>query len=552
MSLIAEVIIPQMFTAYAEDKGYINVQGCSCGYGVQYSGLHHYQYFCEECDQVFSSAWGRVQGSLNYAERGSYFHCPHCGKTHRENVVYVKQKEITPNKVRLVVKAFDSVVTFEVYSNTVEFQDYLRLVGGTYKEIFRFDIAKQTVLFTVYDNGVKKETVEIGNPYKLELFSRSILRFFLPNSLANAQQKSELNRILKVLRETVHRKLEKRLGYKIPSMFVSPGQYHGTFLLPLLNISYRVACPDAPNLSTVYRSAPVNIKSYWKAKMLEGCTSDSMDDVMKLTRKKKSFVSAMATVHSLPDKPLVKKALGEDPFGVNLLRKAFDVCSNYDNAIKLYRALNKLWAHGPVSDEWLYKFLKNLIPIYGETGIIRLVEKASQWHLWDCMSLYNQLNTENQKAIKTEKVRLRDLHDWMSLRHRRQTHVNLKLDVPEHIVKRLSMQRNRLSFFLPKESIELLDAGEELNNCVASYGKAMKDNSIWIVLVADDNGKLVAALEVKGKELVQAKIYDNKPISQNAKLNAEVLAWAQKAGIKINTKDVDKETDKTLLRVALA
>jgi hypothetical protein len=140
--------------------------------------------------------------------------------------------------------------------------------------------------------------------------------------------------------------------------------------------------------------------------------------------------------------------------------------------------------------------------------------------------------------LAAEDVRLRDLHDWMSLRHKKQTHVNMKFTVPEHIVRRLSMQHGRLSFFFPKESMHLLEAGHELHNCVASYGSAMGKNELWIVLVANEKGKLVACLEIKGKELIQAKVDRNKPVSNNAELNMSILAWAKEVGIKINTSDV--------------
>ncbi len=538
MATIAEIIIPKMFTAYAEDKGYINVQGCHLGHAYAYSGLHHYQYFCEECDQVFSSAWGRIQGSMNYSERGNYFHCPHCGKVHRENVIYLKHKEIAPNKVRLVVKSYDSVVNFEVYSNTVEFQDYLKVMGGTYKEIFRFDIAKQTVLFSAYESGVKKETIEIGNPYKLDLLNdRSILRFFRLNSLANTNKKSELNKILKTLRETIHQKLEKRLGHKPSSLYVSQGPFYGTFLLPIFNIAYRVACPDAPNLPAEYRYHPDEIKKFWKAKLIEQQDFDRMENIIAITRRKKDFATGMIHAYSLANKPLVRRVVLENPFGVNMLIKAFSLCQNYDNAISMYSALNKL-AETPNAYKELFPFLRDMKPIYGESGIIRLVEEAKEWQIWDCIRLYQQLNAEIRKALETEKVRLRDLHDWLSLRHKKQTHKNVQFDVPDHIVKRLSMQKDRLSFFLPEESMQLLEAGHELHNCVASYGHAMKENEKWIVLVADDKGKLAACLEIRGKELVQAKLDRNKPVSNNTELNNAITVWANKANLKINTSDV--------------
>jgi hypothetical protein len=100
------------------------------------------------------------------------------------------------------------------------------------------------------------------------------------------------------------------------------------------------------------------------------------------------------------------------------------------------------------------------------------------------------------------------------------------------------MQKEALKFFLPKESMELLEAGAKLHNCVASYGNAMKDHKKWIVLVADDKGKLAACLEVVGSKLVQAKLPNNRRVFNDTKLNADVIAWAIEANLEIDTDDV--------------
>lgn len=529
--LVAEVIIPQMFTAYAEDLGY------------RENGLHHYQYFCKNCNQAFSAAWGRKDRAMGWCERGDYFHCPHCGTRHDKNVAYIKRQLQAPNAIRLCVKIFENVVTFEAYSDTVQFQDLLRVFGGSYKEIFRFDLAKQTVLFSRYDNGYKIESMEIGDPFKLDVLEKSILDFFLPNSLANSSQKAELNKILKVLRETVHRQLEKRLGHKVSSMFVNSGQYHGTFLLPIFNIAYRVRFPDAPNLPVTYRENAESIQRFWEMRMI--FDPSFMNEVMALIKRKTDFVTAMARANSLPDGPMVRRILSEDPFEVGMLSEAFALCQNYDYAIRLYYGFKKLKSN-KFANAGLLQFLQTMLPIYGEAGIVHLVEAAKELELRDCISLHQQLNEEGRQAIQIERVKLKDLHDWMALRHQKQNHKNLKFDVPDHIIKRLSMQTNRLKFFMPQESMELLEAGVELHNCVASYGAAMRDNSKWIVLVADDKGKLAACLEVKGKELVQAKINRNKPVSSDDKLNREVVAWAREAKLKIKTEDLKVETEEKI------
>jgi hypothetical protein len=529
---LAEVIIPKMFTAYAEDIEYLQ------------NGLHKIQYFCEECDQAFAAAWGRAPG-IGFYERGTRFHCPFCGTLHEENVVEVKRNTRVPHKVRLSLKEHKDTVIFEVQCEIVMFKDLFSLSGGKYRETFRFDLAKRRVIFARYDNlGELIDSQLLGNPFELDLFKDSILSSFLPNSLANAKQKAELNSILKLLRETVHAKLEKQLGHKIPSMFVTSGRLHGTFLLPIFNLAFRVAFPNATNLPLYYRGGHADQADFRALMMIKD--TEYMGRVMELTSQKVDHITALIRVKGLPDKPAIRRALGENMFDADRLSTAFKLCTNYDYAMRLYAGFKLVlvgsYERGYKTNENLFQFLRAMLPIYGEAGIVQLMETES--HLWDCVLLHNaELNEENRQAIKTEGVKLKDLHDWMAKRHRLQNHKNLKLDIPEHIVKRLSMQTDRLKFFLPKESVELLEAGAELHNCVASYSSAVKDHKKWIVLVADEKGRLAACLEIKDKELVQAKIDRNKAVSTDAKLNAEVIAWAKEAGVTITTKDVKEQVE---------
>jgi len=378
-----------MFTAYAEDLSYLK------------NGLHHFQYFCEECDQVFCSAWGRIPGSMGQYERGSYFVCPYCGHRHHENVAYIKRDQAAPNKIRLTIKEYKSVVTLEVSSKTIAFGDYLSLTEGNYKEVFRFDITKQKVMFSVDHRGANREPIELGNPFKLEMFD-SILRYFLPCSLANSQQRSDLSNILKVLRETVHRKLEKHLKHKVSSMFVNHGTHYGSFLLPIFNIAYRLACPDAPNLPAEYRESPEEIRNFWKHKRLHSETYIAvMDHVIELTRRKTDFVTALIRAKALPDRPMVRRTLSEDSFSINILARAFKLCENYDCAIRMYGGLKMMGNDERIRwsvDDGLLQFLFKMKPLYGELGIVRMVEGYMEMQLWDCATLFPQLNAENKKA----------------------------------------------------------------------------------------------------------------------------------------------------------
>ena len=515
-----------MFTAYAEHLGYVSNQ------------LNHTQYFCEECDQAFASAWG-VSPGMNGYMRGSRFHCTHCGKLHSDHVAYIQRHEECPHKVRLSLKAFKDLVILEVYYEAVYFDDMFGIrARKNGKEIFRFDIKKQTATFSSrYRKDTDQET-DIGNPFELDIFKESILRFFTADSLVMTNRKKELVKFLKELRETVISKMEKRLGHKVKSAYVGPGTYHGIFLTPLKNIAFRVTFPDSQNLPTIYRERISEINSMCEKHLITDYSF--MQKAMDVARKGTDFITAVITSIGIPNTTAVRREIRQNFFECGRLVAAFDLVKNYDYALRLHIGIKPILnkPHGDSYSENVFRFLRDISLKYGDSGLVTFAENAEEMNIDDCVRLYDQLNKESKSDLITEGVRIRDLHDWMAKKHRRQGHKNLILDVPDHIIKRLSMQKDKLSFFLPKESRELLEAGEELHNCVASYGIAMQDHRKWIVLVANDKGKLAACLEVVGTTLVQAKLINNQRVAKDNQLNDEVIAWAEKANIDIKTNDV--------------
>ena len=550
--IISEVVIPRMFMAYAEQLGNTS------------DGLKHTQYYCGVCDQQFACAWGVSPGCISGYERGTRFHCPYCGIEHSKYVSYIKRHEECPSKVRLSLKTFKDLVILEVFYDAVYFDD---VFGIRYrhngKETFRFDIAKQTATFTShYDKGTNAE-IDMGNPFELDIFKESVLRFFTADSLAIANQKAELTGLLKLLRENIQSRMEKR--HKVKSLFVSSGTLRGMFLTPLKNIAFRLTFPDAPNLPAVYRDRLDDITGMWEKHLvtqydfMDKATEqarkginyttweehtvtqyDFVHKAMMQARKGSDFVTSVINSTGLPKTAAVRHEIAQNFFECGRLIAAFDLIKNYDYAMRFHAGLKSMSnvTRGTFYNKALFKFLHVILANYGENGLVTLVENAVEGNLGDCIRLYDQLNEESRLELITEHIRIRDLHDWMIIKHRRQLHTNIALNVPDHIVKRLSMQKEALKFFLPKESMELLEAGAKLHNCVASYGNAMKDHKKWIVLVADDKGKLAACLEVVGSKLVQAKLPNNRRVFNDTKLNADVIAWAIEANLEIDTDDV--------------
>ena len=90
---------------------------------------------------------------------------------------------------------------------------------------------------------------------------------------------------------------------------------------------------------------------------------DYFDGVMIHTRQKKDFITALIKAHRFPNKPLIRRLLTEEPFGIKLLARSFTLCENYDYATNLYQSLLKYpdnyYGHGQVNEELLRFLEKN-------------------------------------------------------------------------------------------------------------------------------------------------------------------------------------------------
>ena len=301
------------------------------------------------------------------------------------------------------------------------------------------------------------------------------------------------------------------------------------FLVPMINIANRIENPSMANLS-VYTEFKGKIPFYmWPENTL--LPENWLTQLDQLVENGNDNNTAVIKLLDLPNKDLVRSMIEINYLCVFNLKAAFEICSNYDFAIRLFKAVQ-------ITEE-IKQFINNIKPIYGEEGIVRLAEKSEEYNLEDCVRLYNCLNNENIELLIKERVRIRNLHDWLSITHKKQQHKNVKFNVPEHVIRRLSMQMNGLSFSLPSESLELIKVGHDLHNCVASYSEDMANNKCWIVIITNDDGKRLACLEISENALVQARINKNIGVKENRDINDVVMQWVRKANLAVKTKDIN-------------
>lgn len=535
MAKITELIIKKMFSAYANRHGQDQMQ-----------------YYCESCSQQFSAYWNiRANPYNSWFSRGNSVLCPYCGKRHDKHIGTMSKGEHVPYEVKLTLYTYISKVVLSVKYKAFCFNDLYELEGSTGEEVFTFNIEDEKSSFArsikIGKNDVEISTLPIDCNFKDEILSSSVLQYFYNRSLANTKNRDKLVDMMRKLRNEIAVKLANKHQCKISSLYINAlGSEHGMFLLPIINLANRIKSSTSQNIDANYRvSKRILVPTVPKWAEIR---SDWMNRYKERIQEGKDKITAMIEAIGLPNKDAVRKLVGADSQNINFLKVAFDLCSNYDLAIRFSQAFKNL---KDISKPDTIRFLKEMLKVYSEQDIVQFLDKAIEYNLKDCLQLHEKLTEENKIKLLENRIRLRELHDWMAIEHKKQTHKNIDLKVPTHIINRLAMQKDKLSFFLPKESEELLRVGHSLNNCVASYSERMAQGKQWIVVGTDSKGKYTACLRVCNNELVEAKINRNKSVANDSVINKAVIEWAKEANLVIKTSDVMQEiTESKQLKVS--
>lgn len=564
MELLNEIRIPKMFTAIREmrheGRPYTETKMC-----VQY---------CDSCQQVFSAIFdfypGGMGGYLKW--RGDSYYCPGCGKVNGENLCTIhrytkdQQAEYAPRNLAISVQEYKEHLTLYIRGIGVGFtSDGEKVLYKPLRERFVFNAKKRTAEFFGDDGRV----IQLGNPYTMSnLIDHSLLGFLNKHSLAWKQNKSEIQMLLKDLREALARKVKQYHGIELKAMSVPSGSRHGLMLFPLMNLAWRLAAPDAQNL-------PTNLNGDTYApyqKMLESARDkfsdtrgpERIDIALRLTRKGLSFPQALCQAYELPDTKAVRKILAAQGFVLaGLLDRCLITLQDYNYGVLAYKELTKYIKENPklmfsdfyssgsaLSDstaEFLGKVVQELLP---KTAFMLL--RSKNFELKDTVYTYGRLGDQSKADFWGKNPTAEKMHDLATELWDRQKNKDFELKVPEHIVKRLEMQKDTIKFFVPGTAYQLKAAGRELHNCVGTYAEQVLEGRRRIVLVADDKGKLKVCLEIdKENNLCQAKLANNKPVSSDTGLNSEVISWAKDAELTIKTKDVTVVTEMAEMEAAV-
>ena len=488
------------------------------------------------CGCEFKTAW--KAGSMSRIDEGDIYTCPRCGKrlvrrtgsrpwgqhafcqTHRNRLI--------PTDMQFRVLAYKRWVDLEIKYHAVRcegerLQVSIHPLRTSCTFTVRADIGRQVLQMISKGKDLQPDeyyVTDIDPVRNPDWPEGTPLRHLSPESYA-PQHRRKVMQVFTIWRREVERRLAKKLGYRVPSLYVgtSLASGYGLLFTPLQNIAWRLAAPTAPNYD----------RKQWHSV----CSAERetlFSRVLERTRAGKDYATALCDVFHLPQKASVRKALRTgSPFAVVRLAAAHRITSDSNHVLRLAGLLGgisstryydlELW-----NDADAITFLHILAVRYGMSSVYALLR---QRYLSDTLRMYQQLNHRNRKALwEGPRVKMRDLHDAVMTLHDRQTIENQTIEITR-VMAALQHRVGPYEFYTPATTHQLVDISNTLHNCVKSYARRAVAHDC-IIVGARKHGRIVACIEIRNGAIRQAKLQHNAPAYKDAAFNAALGLWARR------------------------
>ena len=166
----------------------------------------------------------------------------------------------------------------------------------------------------------------------------------------------------------------------------------------------------------------------------------------------------------------------------------------------------------------------------------------------DASFAYSSLKNDFNLTLRVNKNEsIKEYHDRLSreLSFQRETRKSLQsAKYKEPWVSELKVFESEGYKVRPLTTIyEMKAIGDFMGICVGSYMSSQYNNRLEIAVVEDSENNYVACLEIRNKELVQAKLKYNSPLYNNKEIQDIVLSWCHLNNFKIKTRDIEDKDD---------
>lgn len=489
---------------------------------ISQGGAYHISYKCNHCKTEF-----RVDHKWRGWSCGGYntgrISCPICGSTFYasdEVMCTAEDDSEIPSKVELSILENDTKLKLQASYKSYRFDEYGTCFPSSSREVITFNVKSRITTFACYKKGKKVFSANLGNPKSSEFLEKSLLKYLRYYRGCTKDYLHKIAMALKLLRSNIRKKYLALHGLNLGSMVIAnPMPRYGRMSGHIQYMAFRMLLPDLKRLPDT------------------GGYEKVFQDINALVKAPDS-VTAILNAYDIPNKKSFRRIVLDNPEHAKTLSVILKHIHNYDIARTLYVHFKESFTpqdfKSPESIDKLLGFWKQY---RSEQEIKNFLIGSDWWLVSDTYRMEKQLNEKNAAVFKRMKLDGK-AHDWLKDRIYEQEHEDYELKVPVAIRKRFEMQKDTLKMLMPDTYYKLIAAGKELHNCVGTYGSKVLEQQCNIVLVADDKGLLVACLEIKNGEVIQAKLKYNEPLCENREIQQQVVNWACEVGLRIATADI--------------
>lgn len=481
--------------------------------------------------------------TCNYLADMHVVSCPSCGKIHRQNeIMYFHNLEKMPQgkmPYNLIMKVIDFKKKVELrltYRTAVLDADKQYASLKETKEIFQFLCNEHRVLWKYEEEQEEPIEREIGyiKDYPV-LYEKTALSFFAFN---HKTKHGSFTKLLKKLRDAVNKHMQS-IGYSKKSLYVN-NDLERKLYASILAIAHKIRFWDAELPYQFYGLSYTQWETMvLKEKYLPDEWEKSIENLMKHGI---TYQNAVTSVLSIPNTPIVRKNLQYK--NLFILQQAFSMpYSVGNNILPYYMSMNVLKKdyttrccenHQQILD--ITEFFHNFYDKYKH--VLHVKNVIHHWYdeYKDILQLYRQADRITKEKFHKEFIPLKQVHDWLSVAIIEQDNRECIFDIQNNTKKKLLKIINKYTFKCIERKSELLYIAKKLHNCSAGYADLV-GNRMQLVVVKE-NTTIKALLEIRENQIVQAKLVNNRQVSESIEINRACCAYSSETHLPCVTKDI--------------
>lgn len=498
------------------------------------------QGFCVDCGNMFSFS------KINPFTQTVY--CPKCGKgfSYRKNEIiiseqydkdlpYVTEMKIyeLKHKIELRVHYSSRRIDGNIYHNGIDCFDI--------KEKYIFDIVGRSVVWEKHLNNLRIDRQDIGYLTDFDKLKENTAIYFFGIDDKNYYGEN-LTVLLRTLRMAIIRKIYEIYKIRLKDMYIANLSLKNRLFGNVLNMAHRVRFFDSPNV--IYDKNFSIVKKHF----IDDILGENFEQVHE--ELKQDYVSGVINLLQLPKTKFLKHNFSfknlfilKSIYQLNDIRlantifsfylkheKDFVIKESHDNIIyNIRKRLDKMS---------LYIQFINLLYLryYRHIKLMNVLENYKK--IQDIINLYALADKKTLTAFHQQKVAFNNLHDWLSLAIAKQKDRDLDFNIPQKLIDKYDKTIQHHRFSCIEKYSSLKEIAFKLRNCSAGYKDKINLN-LQLVAVTDEKGKIKALLEINNNNILQAKLFQNRPVKQDVLINRLVIDFAKKLKLNIKTDDIE-------------